>query len=389
MPYLGGMQPVSQQQYGSSGPDAGPPPAARTTRSAAVGPARARTGLIVSVAVLTEIVLIAIGGNQWVADKLARAHVHGGLASGLRNAALTYSWRFTPRTSDPLHRYNGSWALIGTTIVLSALLIAAVVRGPLTFDRAFFGAWMAVPVATMIGGYVRGLVLNYPLPPHQSRLSIALFGVAAPGSTVFLAGLGLGLVVAIVVAVVGMTTKRRPLDDVDTGEIAPGPAMAPWQDRYYGPPPPHSYGGLPRDESEQTDRFPAFRADEPAQTQRLPDVGGPAAGMGAGAAVGAAAGSGAWDRGEHPQRDSDRSDDATQVLPAIPGDAAPGSEDGERTEPPREPEPPQAEQPQRAQAEPAEPTQQGADTQHRPDDRDRPTMVFPRPPDDEELQSDQ
>src|SRR5690349_17203302 len=125
MPYLCGMQPGTQQ-YGPEGQsDVAPPSGRAPSEPAVVAPAKARTGLIVLVAILTEIVLIAAGANEWLSRRLARADLTANpVESGIRYSVLTYSWRFTPLSNDPERLYAGSWTLVGTTIVGSALLIA-------------------------------------------------------------------------------------------------------------------------------------------------------------------------------------------------------------------------------------------------------------------------
>jgi hypothetical protein len=441
MPYLGGMQPASPPYSPTGAPPSstGAPPT--ETAPAAAGPAKARTGLIVLAAIVTEVVLIAAGANQWVSDRLARAHLTSDpVLSGTRYSVLTYSWRFTPLKRDPEHFYAGSWTLVGTTIVLSALLIAAVVRGPVTFDRAFFGAWMAVPVATMLGGYARAFVLDVPAQNAETRVSRALFGALAPGSTVFIAGLALGLVVAIVVAIVAMTTRRRPMAPAagpagypEAGEGGPG--SAPWQDRYYGPPP-QTYGGAAgAGQPQETSPYPSMRKDDAGSTTRLPDVGEPGGGgaglgaVGAGAAMGAAALAGrdrdgeqhagyeqqggdqdtqgwpaqqGWPEqqgeqerqrwaeqqgGQDQQGAQGQTGEATTVLPRLPDSEPaadqPGSHPAAAEEPARQE--PAREEP--AREEPAREELRDEAVRNEPP-ADQPTMQFPRPPDDEDMHPD-
>ncbi len=422
MPYLCRMQPGTQQ-YGPDGHDdvasqSGRPPSEPTV----LAPAKARTGLIVLVAILTEIVLIAAGANEWLSRRLARADLTvGSVESGVRYSVLTYSWRFTPLSNDSERLYAGSWTLVGTTVVASALLIATVVRGPVTWDRAFFGTWMAVPFATMLGGYARAFVLTEPLQNNETRVSRALFGTFAPGTTVFLAGLGLGFIVAILVSVVAVTTKRRPTVAASAGGNSPAaaePGSTQWQDRYYGPPPQSYGGGAGQEEEGQTAPYASLRKDDPTSTSRLPDLGsqggywggaaggpggaaggpggaagGPGGGLalGAGAAMGAAAAAAAGrDRdGESPAEQRDEPAEGqpgdtggeTAVLPRYP--------QADQEQPDQSQEDPQATQAHEAQPEPARddaPATQPSSPEA--GNHDQPTTQFPRPPDDEDIHAD-
>ncbi len=318
MPYLGHMQPATHQQYGPGyGPDEPPPAAPQTPLRSGRG--KVRTGLVLLVAFLTQVVLIAVGDNQWIVDRLNRAHLVA-FGRGARQSALVYYWRFTPRAGDTAHLWVGSLALIGTTILVSLVIIAVIVRGPVTFFPAFLGSWMAVAVATMIGGYVRALVIDVPQPDAGNRMTRALFGAFAPGSYAFLAGATLGFVVGLVAALVAVTTRRAPQPVAgvpgvpgvppygEPQQYQPGP---PWQDRYYGPPGPVS-AGPPREDAASTTQFPSLRKDgDSADTGRLPEVG-------AAAAAGAVAGA-AWGRTQ--DRDQDR-EQSTTVLPRLPADSA-------------------------------------------------------------------
>jgi hypothetical protein len=211
---------------------------------------RCRIGLVVLIALLTEIIVIAVADNQWVSDKISRLNPTSHIEDGLRAVGLVFAWRFTPQHGDSAHLWAGSLALIGTTIVLSLLLMVAVIRGPVTFGRAFFGTWMAVVVAVFIGAFVRGLVVDLRAPGQGSRLDQALFGVLKPDSVSFIAGLGLGLIVAIVVGIVAPATRRPPVVPLETA-VPAGTAQPrgedffggsqdypPWREERFGPPAP-------------------------------------------------------------------------------------------------------------------------------------------------------
>jgi hypothetical protein len=367
---------------------------------------KARIGLLLLLAFFVEFLIIVGGGNQWVSDKIAQSNPNTYLGLGLRNVGLVYAWRFTPRAHDSSHLWLGSLALIVTTIVLSLLLIFAIIRGPIGFGRAFFGTWMAVTVATMLGGYVRGAVVDETFIRGQgSRGEMALFGSTSPGSVVFLAGLLLGLVVAIVVGIVAPVTRRVPDDALPpsgatpTGpppgprrdsEPVPEPGGAPWQDQYYGPPPRREAA-----DSERTTQLPSLRKDEPSnETTRLPDTGTALAGGAAGGAVGGAAAS----RSDEPVARPAQSAPAQSA----PAQSAPAQAEPQRTEalpaqqtaqaePPAPQAPPAQQAPDAAQQTTQLPrVQEGQGATGPANQPQQPagqagTQQFPRPPDDEDL----
>jgi hypothetical protein len=244
----------------------------------------ARTGLIVFIAVLLEVVIIAAADNQWVGNQLVKAQQRTD-REGLRlleGSWLTYTWRFTPR--DGLtNTWWSELALILTVLVVSGLLVGAIVRGPVTFVRAFFGSWMAVIVASLLGAFVRGLIdpASATGLPGVGRVTRAAF--AGPSGSVAIAGLGLGFVVALITAAVAVTTRRPADRDLDAYGQPVGPAyvppeqpppffgtpapssepsgMRPWQDQRYGPP-------LRQGEQPTTQLPPPGSGDQ--QTTQLP-----------------------------------------------------------------------------------------------------------------------
>lgn len=204
------MEPGSDP-YGTDYEFSDRPTAATDSRTVA---ARTARPLIVGLtAFVTLLVLIAAAGNQWVSDRLTndQGHTSRVLTQGLYESWLSYSWRFSPASSDHHNVLLGQVLLIAVTIVLGSLLVVAVTRGPVTFARAFFGTWMAVVAATQVGAFVRGLINGDTAGgQYPTRLDRALFGPAGPSQFTVWASLGLGLVTALVVASVAMLTRRSP-----------------------------------------------------------------------------------------------------------------------------------------------------------------------------------
>jgi hypothetical protein len=266
-----GQQYGSGQQYGTQGQQYGSGHRFGTQP----GQPRARTGLVLVLALVVEILLIAAFANQWLSEKIARFEfrTHNSLLASIANAGLTYTWRFAPRTGDNQHLWLSQMLLILTVLVLSALLIASIIRGPITFGRAFFGTWMSVVVATELATIVRGLVVGKAFDrPGTGRFTYAVFGSLGPNAPSFVAALGLGLITALVVGIVAPATRRVPATGRDSG----GPTAYPehgggglgegWQDQHFGPPAGHALPptGPPRNEPQP---------DATSQLPRLPDTG--------------------------------------------------------------------------------------------------------------------
>ncbi len=384
----------------------GPPPAAAMPK--------ARTGLVLLLALLVELVVIAGIGNQWVSDKLVR-HDNGSLGErGAVNVALVYSWRFSPRGGhDPGHFFLAQMIGLAVAIIVSLLLILAVVRGPISFGRAFFGAWMSVTVAAMVGGYVRGLIVDpgFGGTGQGNVLVRSLFGITAPGSVVFVAGVVLGFIVALVVGIVAPLTRRKPQpgwapmgtapmgpmgpgapepqagrDDEARGQEGVAPVGPPWQDRYYGPPQrsegtgssayrPGEHGA----DDQRTTALPSLSKDDDAgSTSRLP-----------------AQGDEAGDRTQHLEPSGPREQQRAEP-PAEQQAAHPPQQQTTGQQPEQQPEQQTTQLPRGPEGE-QPPTQWSAGAPGAPGSApggpstpgespgSHPTAQFPRPPDDEDM----
>jgi hypothetical protein len=173
---------------------------------------RARPGLIVLAAVLTELALVAGLCNQAVTTSLAN-YVAGRPALpdytlGTVRSVATFGWSFAPLHGESSAVWGAQFAAIGVLLALTAVLVLAVCRGSVTFVRVFFAVWAvaaaAVPIAVIVGGLTAG-----PSQVHSntSRLGDALFHDV--DGAVSVAGLALGLVVGLVAAIVAVTTRRQ------------------------------------------------------------------------------------------------------------------------------------------------------------------------------------
>jgi hypothetical protein len=222
---------------------------------------RARTGLIVLAALLTELIVIAAADNQWVSNKILRNELRTNSVTlhSLASSWLTYTWRLSPRDGANANQVWASQiALVVVVLLLTGLLVAAVVRGPITFGRAFFGTWMAVIVATLVGAFVRGLIEPFGKLQltNSNRVTRAAFGSFGVNQAAVAAGFGLGLLVALVAAIVAVVSRRASTQPAD-----PAAEQAPAAPPYQQPEQPPPYYG--NDESATT-QLPALPPDQPA-----------------------------------------------------------------------------------------------------------------------------
>lgn len=235
-----------------------------------------RTGTVVLAALLTELVVIGAACNQWVTEKVAhsitRSIITGGSqgSQDLRAAVLTYNWRFGPQRGDTDHIWLSQVLMILTVLVLTALLVAAVVRGPVTFARAFAGCWMAVIAATLVGAYVRGFVRN-ETGTSALRITRAGFGNLGPNTVTMFAALVLGLAVALVGATVAVLTRApAPAEAERPAQEEPAFALPPPQPpAFFGPPSGRPFSSSPAPRPPAAGQAPAAEqtsADERSTT---------------------------------------------------------------------------------------------------------------------------
>lgn len=167
-----------------------------------------RPGIIVLIAFVVEVVTIGALANQVVTKHLVTfvaAH-HDRFVGQLVRAFLTYQWRVNAQPGDRANEPLAHACLVLVVLALTALLVLAVCRGPVTFARAFFGTWMAVIVSTLVGQLVFDLISPPPYPPGFSHVAGAVF--TGPDGFGFIAGAMLGLLTAIFAAIFAVATRR-------------------------------------------------------------------------------------------------------------------------------------------------------------------------------------
>lgn len=196
---------------------------------------------IVPAAVLTELVVIAAGCNQWVGKKVFD------YADGPQNgfwhqfvySTQAYYWRATKATGESTSQFIAALVRVGAVLALSALVIGLVVRSG-SFWRAAIGSLVAVVFATQVAAIIGGLFWETPsyapryalgmIPdsgevgiqqtqtfsgPGGGRATAALF--SSPTGYRFVGGVMLGVIIGLVV---GMIAKRN-------GEAVPARAAFP------------------------------------------------------------------------------------------------------------------------------------------------------------------
>jgi hypothetical protein len=223
----------------------------------------------------TLLVLIAAAGNQWVVDAVARHSNGNTLGDHLAHLVSVYAWRFNPPGGHDVARtWVAGLAAVGTTLLLTLLLVAVVARGLGRFWQTLFSVWFVVLAATLIGGYVRAAVIDQRTFAQLSgsKADTILFSVLSPGTTAILAGLIVGLIVGFLAAVVAVATRRS-----NVVAAAPMSFGVPWSrpddedDNPWQSPPPPGPTATPSPWS-SSDTGRTGMASGPDQTAQLPAV---------------------------------------------------------------------------------------------------------------------
>jgi hypothetical protein len=246
-----------------------------------------RPGLVLLVALLVEIIVIAAADNQSIAQRVSDAALdhQGSLGYDFALALLTFQWRFSPAPGDRFHTLYGQWVLIGVLLVVTALLVLLVARAGAGFARVFFGTWAAVVAATGLGAIARAASADHRLLGGKSRFQYALFSDIGPSQYVFVAGLGLGLLVALAAGLTAVAARRDtdtpapprsaavaavaapPQDDAPTTQFERGPDLD--ATRQFRPPAaepdPAEQFRSPRDAPPEPEPTQATRRETPAE----------------------------------------------------------------------------------------------------------------------------
>lgn len=171
---------------------------------------RARTGQVMVVAFLAELVITALAGNTAVANHLKNyVQAHTSSFSGrFGYSVLGLSWRFGPLKNDTQHIWLSQIISLLTLFVVTALIVLITVRGPVRFGRTFVSLWTGIVVATAIAGVVRRLVVDGFGQRGVGRFTDAVFSPLSSFDVVL--GVALGFIVAVITAGVATATQRVP-----------------------------------------------------------------------------------------------------------------------------------------------------------------------------------
>jgi len=231
---------------------------------------RARTVLVSAAASLATLVVIVATNNQSVTDWVVRkATGHpNSFAANVGLASQAFRWRLSKNTTDSLPaNYTRDLVLV----VLTGLLVAAVVRGAVTFGRAFWGTWMAVIVAAQLGAVASAFVVPAEKLPagHSATQRFFLPNAYTPGPYIFLGAAGLGLVVAAITALVAVTTRKTA---APAWVNIPPSLAGGWPEPIAVPPPPAMPEPPPWTPAPSYAEAPAWTAEsaESAETAAMP-----------------------------------------------------------------------------------------------------------------------
>jgi hypothetical protein len=187
------------------------------------------TRWIVIWALVAELVIIAVGCNQWVTKKAtdyAGAVPLPGFAHQFVYSTQAFAWRVTKASGESTGVWTGSLLRIAVVLVLTGLLVAFLVRrgsfwragiatalavifssqvagivGALTYQEAPFRGYVDYLPSTTESGF-QGYSSTLSLSPTTGggRATVALFG--EPNGYRFVGGVILGVLVGIVVGIV-------------------------------------------------------------------------------------------------------------------------------------------------------------------------------------------
>ncbi len=167
-------------------------------------------------AAVTELVLVAAAGNQWIvkhlvenarADELPRDHQ-------LKAVLTDFSWRFTPVSHDRAIWLGGIIAAAGMVVVVFLVVLAFVgaMRPPRSFFAVLFGTWGLVLGLTQLAAIGRLAIAFSDLYEHSrdpqglGRFWYPVFHGPSAESVLF--GGVTGLLVAIVAAILASATNQ-------------------------------------------------------------------------------------------------------------------------------------------------------------------------------------
>ena len=208
---------------------------------------RASTVVAALCAAITELVLVAAAGNQWVVDHLIRNEKPSELPRNreLKEVLTSFPWRWTPESHQRMLWLGEIVAVVGLVVVVFLLMLAFLgpMRPPRRFFAVFLGAWGIVVALTQVAAIGRAMLAYSDLnkdtvdPQRYGRIWFAVFD--GPTSETVLFGAASGLIVAIVVGIVAALSSRRVDEDeeIDTS-IPVGPDEVPEWSAALGAPQP-------------------------------------------------------------------------------------------------------------------------------------------------------
>jgi hypothetical protein len=180
-------------------------------------------------AAVAELVVIALGCNQWVTQRVANytgATPQPGFLHQFVYATQTFAWRLTSASHESTSQWGAALIQIAVAVILSAGLVALIARRS-SFWRSAAAALLAVVFSTQVAAIVaesinspgpQGYTGYLPYTPDSGYVAFSQGSQGSPGSSGggsitnaifdaptgyrFVGGLILGVLVAIVVGIV-------------------------------------------------------------------------------------------------------------------------------------------------------------------------------------------
>lgn len=192
---------------------------------------KARSWLIAGAATAAMFVIILAVGNPSVTRSIVEHNADGhGFGSRALQSFTDYGWDVTKLGNDTGRFYLAGVLTDVAVLVLLFLLVAVLTAGRGSFLQIFFATWVSVIVATMIAGYLRPAVLDnrYLGTAGDSKAETVFFSSFSPGALPLFVSIVFGVVVALVAAIVGVTTRRHEPITGSDAPAAASPERQPW-----------------------------------------------------------------------------------------------------------------------------------------------------------------
>src|SRR5258708_4036865 len=105
--------------------------------------------------VLSELVVVAASGNQWLTKFIADNEAPSPLGDEFLRSVPSFPWRFSPQSGEGATTvFAAQFAAIGALLVLTFVFLIIVLRGAPTFSGPSFATFTVVTVSAIVAQMV-------------------------------------------------------------------------------------------------------------------------------------------------------------------------------------------------------------------------------------------